>query len=385
MTKTRFHVTARDGQARTGQLTLAHGTVTTPLFMPVGTQGTVKTLVPQELEQLGTEIMLANTYHLAMRPGIDTIASCGGLHRFCSWHKPILTDSGGFQIYSLAPLCEITETGVIFRSHIDGRKFSFTPQSVTALQETFGSDIHMVLDECPAYGENHQTVAQAMRRSARWAAAARAVRRKSELCQFGIVQGGVFTDLRRESCQRICELGFEGYAIGGVAVGEPVAEMRAITAYCCELLPATHPRYLMGVGTPLDLLESIACGIDMFDCVIPTRNGRNGMAFTATGNINIRNACHQDNSTPLDSSCSCYTCRTFSRAFLRHLFKSGEITALRLLSLHNLQFYLHLMDRVRAAIQAGNFATLLATYRETFRPTPTSHNAQHKVSISIDS
>ena len=366
MTPARFCITASDGAARTGQLTLAHGMVTTPLFMPVGTRGTVKTLVPADLDQLGAEIMLANTYHLALRPGVETIAKCGGLHRFCSWPKPIITDSGGFQIYSLAPRRRIEAAGVTFRSHIDGHKVFFTPQKVTQLQETFGSDIHMVLDECPPYGEARQAVAQAMRRSMRWAAAARAARQNPALCQFGIVQGGVFDDLRRESCQRLGELDFEGYAIGGVAVGEPVEEMRRVTAFCCELLPASLPRYLMGVGTPLDLLASVACGVDMFDCVMPTRNGRNGTVFTSTGRVNIKNSQHQHSNVPLDAQCSCYTCRTFSRAFLRHLFKSGEVTAMRLLSLHNLHVYFNLMRKIRTAITAGNFTQLWAEQREIF-------------------
>ena len=366
MTSARFHITANDGAARTGQLRLAHGTVTTPLFMPVGTLGTVKTLVPAELDQLGAEIMLANTYHLALRPGTETITACGGLHRFCSWPKPILTDSGGFQIYSLAPLRRLEETGVAFRSHIDGRKFFFTPQKITQLQETLGSDIHMVLDECPPYSETKQDVARAMWRSLRWAEAARAARQNPALCQFGIVQGGIYDDLRRASCQRLRTLDFEGYAIGGVAVGEPLAEMRRVTALCCELLPASRPRYLMGVGTPLDLLASVACGVDMFDCVIPTRNGRNGTVFTSTGRVNIKNAQHQHSDDPLDAQCACYTCRTFSRAFLRHLFKSGEITALRLLSLHNLHFYFNLMRRIRTAIATKKFTQLWAEQRDVF-------------------
>ena len=366
MTQASFSITATDGTARTGQLTLAHGTVSTPLFMPVGTLGTVKTLVPADLNQLGAEIMLANTYHLALRPGVETIAACGGLHRFCSWTKPILTDSGGFQIYSLASLRRIEEEGVRFRSHLDGQEFFFTPEKVTQLQETFGSDVHMVLDECPPYGETHKDVARAMRRSLRWAEAARAARQDPALCQFGIVQGGVYDDLRRESCQHLVDLDFEGYAIGGVAVGEPVEEMRRVTAFCCELLPAERPRYLMGVGTPLDLLASVACGVDMFDCVMPTRNGRNGTVFTSTGRVNIKNRQHQHSNDPLDAQCECYTCRTFSRAFLRHLFKSGEITAMRLLSLHNLYFYFALMRKIRTAIAEQKFTQLWAEQREVF-------------------
>ena len=366
MTSTRFRITACDGNARTGVLTLARGTVNTPLFMPVGTQGTVKTLVPADLDQIGAEIMLANTYHLVLRPGVATITALGGLHRFCSWSKPILTDSGGFQVYSLAARCHVEDAGVTFRSHIDGSKFFFTPQKVTQFQEAFGSDIHMVLDECPPYSEEKRSIAMAMQRSLRWAAAARATRANSVLCQFGIVQGGVFADLRRESCGRLVELDFEGYAIGGLAVGEAVEQRQAMTAHCCELLPTTKPRYLMGVGTPLDLLDSVACGVDMFDCVMPTRNGRNGTVFTSHGRLSIKNAEHQRSDVPLDANCTCYTCRTFSRAFLRHLFKSGEVTAMRLLSLHNLHFYLHLMRKIRNAIAAGSFSTLRAEQREIF-------------------
>ncbi len=366
MTQARFSITASDGAARTGRLTLAHGTVNTPLFMPVGTSGTVKTLVPADLDRLGVEIMLANTYHLALRPGVDTIAACGGLHRFCSWPKPILTDSGGFQIYSLAARRHVEDAGVTFRSHLDGRKFFFTPAQVTRLQETFGSDIHMVLDECPPYDASKQDIARAVRRSLQWAAAGRGARHNPVLCQFGIVQGGIYDDLRRESVRGLEELEFEGYAIGGVAVGEPVAETRRVTALCCELLPASQPRYLMGVGTPLDLLASVACGVDLFDCVLPTRNGRNGTVFTSTGRLNIKNARYQHHDNPLDARCACYTCRTFSRAFLRHLFKSGEITALRLLSLHNLHFYCNLMRRIHTAITEKKFTQLWAAQREIF-------------------
>ena len=359
-----FEITATDAEARVGKLTLAHGTVDTPCFMPVGTQGTVKTLVPEDLHAVGAQMMLANTYHLSLRPGLETIQHSGGLHKFCSWSKPILTDSGGFQLYSLASLCKVNDAGVVFRSHIDGRKVQLTPALVVQLQEGFGSDIHMVLDECPPYSHDKQMISNSMQRSHRWAKEARACRRDMRLQQFAIVQGGVFADLRQESCAYLIDLDFEGYAIGGVSVGEPQTEMRAATAVCCELLPRSKPRYLMGVGTPLDLLESIALGVDMFDCVIPTRNGRNGTAFTSTGKVHIKNSCHRRSDEALDPACDCYTCTTFSRGFLHHLYKAGEVTVMRLLSLHNLRYYFYLMQSCRAAIRAGEFQKFLLEQKE---------------------
>ena len=324
--------------------------------MPVGTLGTVKTLVPQDLEDVGAQIMLANTYHLSLRPGIEVIEQTGGLHGFCSWSKPILTDSGGFQIFSLASLCRVVDSGVVFRSHIDGRKVSLTPERVVQLQEAFGSDIHMVLDECPPYSQDKTMIKKSMERSFRWALASRASRGDTRLCQFGIVQGGIFPDLREENCKQMTEIEFEGYAIGGLSVGEPIAEMQEITALCCELLPEDKPRYLMGVGTPQDILAGVAMGVDMFDCVIPTRNGRNGTAFTSEGRISIKNSRHRYCDLPLDSNCQCYTCKTFSRRFLHHLYKAGEFTSMRLLSLHNLQHYSQLMKNIRERILQGSFS-----------------------------
>ncbi|MDE3269158.1 MAG: tRNA guanosine(34) transglycosylase Tgt [Pseudomonadota bacterium] len=357
-----FQVVASDGAARVGRLTLAHGKVDTPCFMPVGTQGIVKTLVPADLHAIGAQIMLANTYHLSLRPGLATIKHAGGLHRFCRWSKPILTDSGGFQLYSLASLCKVNDDGVVFRSHIDGRKVALTPATVVQLQEEFGSDIHMVLDECPPYSHDKQIIAKSMRLSHRWAQIARSCRSNQQLKQFAVVQGGVFADLRRESCDYLIDLDFEGYAIGGVSVGETRAEMRAATAVCCEKLPPTKPRYLMGVGTPLDLLESVALGVDMFDCVMPTRNGRNGTAFTSEGRLNIKNSGHRQSDLALDPNCVCYTCKTYSRAFLHHLYKAGEVSVMRLLSLHNLCFYLRLLHDCRQAIEAGKFQEFLHTH-----------------------
>lgn len=359
-----FHVTAQDGKARAGVLSLAHGQVETPVFMPVGTAGTVKTLVPLDLTDMGAEIMLANTYHLFLRPGAEVIKKFSGLHDFIGWQKPVLTDSGGFQIFSLARLSEVKDTGVVFRNHIDGRKFFLTPDLAVEIQETFKSDIHMVLDECPPYTDDRQAVAQSLQRSLQWAKQARQAKRNEALGQFGIVQGGVFSHLRQESCAQLQELDFEGYAIGGLSVGEPVTAMREMTAECCELLPATKPRYLMGVGTPRDLIESVAYGVDMFDCVMPTRNGRNGTVFTSEGRINIKGAQYRQSDAPLDRECNCYTCRTFTRAFLHHLFKAKEFTSMRLLSLHNLHFYLDFMRRIRQAIKEQRFSALLICQRE---------------------
>lgn len=359
-----FKLIKTDGKARRGRLQLAHGQVETPIFMPVGTVGTVKAMTPEDLDRIQAEIILGNTYHLFLRPGMDVIKNFGGLHNFIGWQKPILTDSGGFQIFSLNQLTKLDETGAHFKSHLDGRALSLTPELAVEIQEIIGADIHMVLDECTPYPATRDAAAHSMERSMRWAKRCRDHRSRQELAQFGIVQGGMYEDLRRESCQALTEQDFEGYSIGGLSVGEPKPDMRRVTDFCCDLLPDQKPRYLMGVGTPLDIIESINLGIDMFDCVMPTRNGRNGTLFTSHGRINIRNQKHQYDKRPLDENCSCYTCQNFSRGYLRHLFQAGEITALRLLSLHNLTYYLKLIHDVRAAIEAGSFQTLLAHHRE---------------------
>lgn len=353
-----FKILGQDGTARRGQMTLLHGLVETPIFMPVGTVGSVKTLVPEDLHQLQAQIILGNTYHLFLRPGLEVIREFGGLHNFINWQKPILTDSGGFQIFSLGKLNKLTEEGAFFASHIDGTKFSLTPELAVEIQETLGSDIHMVLDECTPYPADHETAKRSMERSMRWAKRCRAARTNSKLMQFGIVQGGMHADLRVESAQKLMEIGFDGYAIGGLSVGEPKDDMENMTIACTQILPANQPRYLMGVGTPMDLIDGVSRGIDMFDCVMPTRNGRNGTLFTSEGRINIKNLKYRLDKTPLDPKCSCYTCKTFSRAYLRHLFLAGEVTALRLFSLHNVTYYVNLMSEVRSAIEEKRFQAL---------------------------
>ena len=359
-----FQVHHQDGSARTGTLTLPRGKVETPVFMPVGTVGSVKTLVPEDLETMKAGIILGNTYHLYLRPGMEVIKAFGGLHRFIGWEKPILTDSGGYQVFSLGKLMKLKEEGVTFRNHINGAEMKLTPELAVEIQEDLDADIHMVLDECTPYPATHKNAEQSMERSLRWAGRCRSHRRKEHLMQFGIVQGSMYEDLRRRSVEGLVAKGFEGYSIGGLSVGEPVEDMRAMTALCAELLPADQPRYLMGVGTPLDLIESVARGIDMFDCVMPTRNGRNGTLFTSTGRVNIKNSRFRLDQEPLDAQCSCYTCRTFTKAYLRHLYVAGELSAYRLFTLHNLTFYLNFMENIRAAIAEDRFGVLLKEQQE---------------------
>ena len=363
-----FSIRNTDGEARVGELRTPHGVVQTPAFMPVGTQGAVKALRHRDLEEAGADIILANTYHLLIRPGDALIARRGGLHRFIGWQGPILTDSGGFQVYSLAERRAITDEGADFQSHLDGTRYLLTPERATDVQARLGSDIAMVLDECVAFPATRDQVAEAVHRSWKWAQRAR--NRLLDLragrtagievsnpgqAQFGIVQGGVFEDLRAESAEATVNVGFEGYAIGGLSVGEPVEQMRALAGVTARRLPADRPRYLMGVGTPEDLVECVAAGIDMFDCVIPTRNARNGQLFTSEGRINIKNAQYAEDDRPLDPACGCYTCRHHSRAYLRHLHMAGEITSSALNTLHNLSFYLDTMRRIRDAIVFRTF------------------------------
>ena len=363
-----FTVRATDGAARRGEFQTAHGVVQTPAFMPVGTQGAVKAIRQSDLEETGAEIILANTYHLLLRPGDELIARRGGLHRFIGWARPILTDSGGFQVFSLAQRVLITEEGADFRSHLDGTRQLLTPERATDIQAQLGSDIAMVLDECPAFPAMRDAVAASMARSARWAERSR--QRLVELrsgpvagvtvsnarqAQFGIIQGGVFQDLRDESADATVGVGFEGYAIGGLSVGEPSDQMHAVAGDTARRLPADRPRYLMGAGTPKDLVECVARGIDMFDCVLPTRNARNGQLFTSEGRINIKNARFAEDDAPLDPQCGCYTCRHHSRAYLRHLYMAGETSAGTLNTLHNLSFYLDTMRRIRNAIVLRTF------------------------------
>ena len=363
-----FSVTATDGAARCGELHTPHRIVQTPAFMPVGTQGVVKAVRQDDLVALGAEIVLANTYHLLLRPGDELIARRGGLHRFVGWGRALLTDSGGFQVFSLAGRRTVTDEGVEFRSHLDGSAHMLTPERATDVQARLGADIAMVLDECAPSDVARDEAARASERSVAWARRCRsrlaALRegRVTEVrvtnagqAQFGIVQGGLFDDLRRESVDRTMDLGFEGYAIGGLSVGEPSDVMRETAGQTAARLPAGQPRYLMGVGTPEDLVECVARGVDMFDCVLPTRNARNGQLFTSRGRLNIKNARYAEDDGPIDPDCGCYTCRHHSRAYLRHLYLAGEMTAGALNTLHNLSFYLDTMRRIRDAIMLQAF------------------------------
>jgi len=354
----KFELLGTDGAARRGQLTTTHGVVQTPVFMPVGTQATVKALTPTDLESAGAEIILGNTYHLLLRPGPDVVRELGGLHRFMGWSGAILTDSGGFQVFSLAKTRTISDAGVEFRAPLDGVTRFLSPESVVDIQRALGSDITMPLDECLAYPATREATARSLARTLHWAARAREAHgaRTDDQALFGIVQGGAYGDLRAEAVERTVALDFEGYAIGGMAVGEPKPTMLDLTATVAAVLPRDRPRYLMGVGKPEDLVEGVARGVDMFDCVLPTRNARNGQAFTSTGPVTIKQARWTRDATPLDPACSCYTCRTFSRAYLRHLFVSEELLAYRLLTLHNVRFYLGLMAAMRASIEARAFA-----------------------------
>ncbi|GBD26476.1 Queuine tRNA-ribosyltransferase [bacterium HR30] len=351
-----FQIRGEDGGARCGVMTTAHGQVVTPAFMPVATQGSVKGLTPRDLRGLGTQILLANTYHLTLRPGVDVIQDLGGLHRFMGWDGPILTDSGGYQVYSLAPLRKITDEGVLFRSHIDGQTVFFTPESVIQIQKALGVDIAMVLDECPPAGAPRNQVETATRRSLSWAVRSRALSDSSGTLVFGIVQGGTFTDLRRWHCRELVALDFPGYAVGGLSVGEERGVTLEVAAVTAEELPRDRPRYLMGVGYPEDLIRFVAMGYDLFDCVLPTRNARNGLLFTSNGRLNIRLARFQRDENPPDPLCSCYTCSNFSRAYLRHLSLAKEISAAILATTHNLYFYQRLMRDMQTAIIRHSFA-----------------------------
>lgn len=350
-----FSIKARDGAARAGTFRTAHGQFRTPAFMPVGTQGTVKGVLPEQLRELGAEILLANTYHLHLRPGDTLIKELGGLHRFMQWDGPILTDSGGFQVYSLAKLRRLDEDGVSFQSHIDGATVRFTPERVVEIQENLGVDIMMVLDECTPYGVTYEEAAASLERTARWARRSRDARTRRETFAFGIVQGGMYRELRTRSAEATVEVGFDGYAIGGVSVGEPTELMREITEHTAPLLPDDSLRYLMGVGTPADILHAVSCGVDLFDCVIPTRSARFGRLFVPGGHINIRNTKYRADDSPIYSGCDCYTCQRYSRAYLAHLVHAQEVLAVTLATLHNLRFYERLMAEIRSAIIAGQF------------------------------
>jgi queuine tRNA-ribosyltransferase len=350
-----FTVNAMCGHARTGMITTAHGAIPTPAFMPVGTRASVKALSPDEVRQSGASILLGNTYHLMLRPGEGLIARAGGLARFMGWHGPTLTDSGGFQVFSLSDRMKISDEGVVFSSHIDGQRVHLTPERAIEIQGALGSDIAMILDECPEGGAPESTVRRAMDRTTGWAKRQVSAPRPPHQALFGIVQGGVDTALRREHLAEISGMPFDGVALGGLSVGEPIADMYRIFAEIGPIMPAERPRYVMGVGTPADLLLAIENGIDMFDCVMPTRNARNGQVFVRGGRLNIKQARFAEDPLPLDPDCSCYTCRTFERRYLRHLFMTKELLIHRLLTLHNLHHYGDLSAGARAAIAAGTY------------------------------
>lgn len=354
-----FEVVARDGTARRGRLVTAHGVVETPVFMPCGTYGTVKAMTPEALQSAGTRILLGNAFHLMARPGDAAVQRLGGLHRFMQWPGAILTDSGGFQVFSLAGLRKITEEGVAFRSPVDGSPAFLSPERSIEVQRNLGADIVMAFDECAPYPAKHADAAAAMHRSMRWAQRSQIAHGDGPGTLFGIVQGGMFEDLRTESVAALTDIGFRGYAIGGLSVGEPKAEMNAVLAAVAPLMPKEAPRYLMGVGTPADLARGVALGIDMFDCVLPTRNARNGHAFTSQGVVKIRNARHKAADEPLDAACACPTCRRFSRAYLHHLDRCGEMLGAILTTTHNLHYYHALMAQLREAIERGTLAVLL--------------------------
>lgn len=361
-----LHVCAQTG-ARRGRLHTPHGTIETPVFMPVGTAGSVKAIAPDDLHTLGANIILGNTYHLMLRPGEQLIGEMGGLHQFISWDRALLTDSGGFQVYSLAEKRKITEEGAAFQSHLDGSKHLLTPERSIEIQEVLGADVIMAFDECPPALSERSYMEASMARTTRWLHRCAAAWNRQRSSLFGIVQGGLDQELRRRHVEEICAVDLPGYALGGFAVGEEPAQMHAGVAFSAPLLPRDKPRYLMGVGMPLDLVTCVGAGIDMFDCVLPTRSARNSLLFTSEGKLVIKNARYAKDPRPLDPKCSCYTCRNFSRAYLRHLFVSQELVAMRLNTLHNLHFFLSLMEQARAAIEADRYGDFLKEFHS--RPT----------------
>ncbi len=361
-----FQVSNQDGTARAGKLDTPHGNILTPIFMPVGTLGTVKAAAPEELKALGTQILLGNTYHLHLRPGDELIHKLGGLHRFMNWDGPILTDSGGFQVFSLAKLLKREEEGVVFRSHIDGRKVKLTPESSIAIQQNLGSTIMMCFDECLELPAEREKVQRSLELTSRWATRCKDAR-TTDQALFGIIQGGGEEGLREESLQQLQEIGFDGYSIGGLSVGESNEEMYRVTRHIAPRMPSDLPRYLMGVGEPRDLLEGVEAGVDMFDCVLPTRNARNGSLFTSHGKVSIKQARFREDSKPLDPECQCNTCQHYSRAYLRHLYLSGEILGMRLNTLHNLHFFLNMMKNARNAILENRFAAFKKEFLEGYQ------------------
>jgi len=358
-----------DSRARAGELVTPHGVVPTPIFLPVGSQGTVKTLTPDEVKDIGMMMLLANAYHLYLRPGISVIEKAGGLHNFMGWDRAILTDSGGYQIFSLARLRKVSDDGVVFRSHIDGSQHLLTPELVIEFQERLGADIMMVLDECSAHDDDYEEVQKAMTRTHQWAERCQRAQGRDDQALYAIVQGGVFPQLRRESVEFLTSLGFAGYAIGGLSIGEPKKVTMAVTEETATLLPEDKPRYLMGVGSPEDVVESVARGIDIFDSALPTRVARNGALFTRSGRINILNAACSQAEQPIEPECNCYACRTFSTAYLHHLFKCRELLGYRLATIHNLTFMSNLMHKMRGAIQNGTFNSFKDNFLADYRPT----------------
>lgn len=351
-----FNVLAKSGHARAATLQTAHGEIKTPVFMAVGTRATVKAMDPQELEGMGCQVVLGNTYHLHLRPGENVIKNLGGLHKFMNWHKPILTDSGGFQVFSLANLRKITEKGVEFRSHIDGTKYFISPETSMDIQMALGSDIIMAFDECPPWPATEKEIVDSMELTLRWLRRCKEHMTREQSLLFGIVQGGLYYDHRMKSLDQITSVDLPGYALGGFSVGEPIEEMHELVKKVAHHLPAEKPRYLMGVGTPIDLLIAIDSGIDMFDCVLPTRVARNGTLYTSQGKLSIKRTEYKEDPSPLDPECACYTCKNFSKAYLRHLFLTGEILGSRLNTIHNLFFYFRLMEGARSAIQNGTWS-----------------------------
>jgi queuine tRNA-ribosyltransferase len=376
----RFEIIKKDrfSRARLGRVDTDHGSFTTPVFLPVGTQGTIKSLTPEELVEMGVEAILGNTYHLYLRPGHETVGRLGGLHTFIHWERPILTDSGGFQIFSLGSLRKISEEGVTFQSHLDGSSHFLTPEKVVEVQRVLGTDIAMVLDECVPYPSPYEYVKASMERTSLWARRCLQARRETDPALFAIVQGGIHRDLREKSAQALTEMGFQGYAIGGLSVGEPKPIMVDVLKWITPLLPEGTPRYLMGVGTPEDIINAVALGIDFFDCVLPTRNARNGTLFTSSGKISIKQAQYAEDARPVDEACACYTCRHYSRAYLRHLYLAREILSSRLNTIHNLYYYINLLVKMREAIQEGRLLDFCQSHTS-------SHGLETKCSAPFQS
>ncbi len=373
-----FKLIKTSNNARAGELYTPHGTVTTPVFMPVGSQATVKTLTPAEIKDTGFDMVLANTYHLYLRPGIEVIEEMGGLHRFMAWDGAMLTDSGGYQVFSLAPLCKISDEGVTFRSHIDGSEHFLTPELAIQYQESLGADVIMVLDECTAYGDSRKKVSQAMDRTHRWAERCLKAQKGKTQALYAIVQGGMFPELRKQSAECLTALDFPGYAIGGLSVGEPKETTFAMVEETAALLPVEKPRYLMGVGSPEDIVEAVARGIDIFDCALPARVARNGALFTSKGRVNIRRAAYRKMDAPIDPDCDCYACRNFTAAYLSHLFRADELLGLRLATVHNLRFIANLVRKIRNSILADTFEDFRRDFLAAYQPTDEKARVEQK-------